>query len=132
MSGLKAALYKDLKLFFRRTGLAVLLLPLALLLALQFGLTDSGAQSYLQPFPVAVRDEDNTIMSRSLVAQMSRIQVFSQILRAEDGEGARGADAVCEGAAGGGNVCHANTVCSSRKDKKSRRIRRDKQDTSFR
>ena len=87
MSGLKAALYKDLKLFFRRTGLAVLLLPLALLLALQFGLTDSGAQSYLQPFPVAVRDEDNTIMSRSLVAQMSRVQVFSQILRAEDGEG---------------------------------------------
>lgn len=86
MSGLRAALYKDLKLFFRRTGLAVLLLPLALLLALQFGLTDSGAQSYLQPFPIAVRDEDDTLMSRSLVSQMNRVRLFSQIIRSEHGE----------------------------------------------
>lgn len=86
MSGLRAALYKDLKLFFRRTGLAVLLLPLALLLALRFGMTDSGAQSYLQPFPVAVRDEDDTLMSRSLISQMNRVRLFSRIIRVEEGE----------------------------------------------
>lgn len=58
--------------------------------------------------------------------------IVCQISGAVDGEGVRGADAVCEEAAGGDNVRHTNTVYSSRKGKKSRRIRRDKQDTSFR
>ena len=85
MPGLRAAFYKDLKLFFRRTGLAVLLLPLALLLAFRFGLDRSGLQTYVQPFSVAVRDEDGTLMSRSLISQMDRIQMFSQVIRVEDG-----------------------------------------------
>lgn len=86
MSGLRAALYKDWKLFFRRTGLAVLLLPLALLLGLRFGLEGGSGQAYLRPFPVAVRDEDDTIMSRSLISQMSRVRLFSQVIRPENGE----------------------------------------------
>ena len=86
MYGLRAAIYKDLKLFFRKTGLAALLLPLALLLALQFGFEKGGWQPYVQPFPIAVRDEDNTLMSRSLISQMDRIPLFSQLIRPEDGE----------------------------------------------
>lgn len=44
--------------------------------------------------------------------------IVCQISGAVDGEGVRGADAVCEEAAGGDNVRHTNTVYSSRKGKK--------------
>ena len=51
MSGLKAALYKDLKLFFSGAGVAALLLPFLLLAAFRIGLGDLTTQSYVQPFP---------------------------------------------------------------------------------
>ena len=85
MSGLKAALYKDLRLFFSGAGVAALLLPFLLLAAFRVGLGDLTAQSYVQPFPIAVRDEDNTVMSRSLIAQMERIELFSQVTVLEEG-----------------------------------------------
>ena len=84
MSGLKAALYKDLKLFLSGSGAAALLLPFVLLLALWLGLGDLTTQSYIQPFPIAVRDEDDTVMSRSLLAQMRRIELFSQVTVLEE------------------------------------------------
>lgn len=84
MRGLRAVLYKDLKLFFRKTGAAALLLPLALLLAFQLGLEGRG--DYVQPFSVAVRDEDDTLMSRSLLSQIERIPLFEQLIRPRDGE----------------------------------------------
>ncbi len=79
MSGLKSAVYKDLKLFFSGAGVAALLLPFVLLVAFRIGLGDLTTQSYVQPFPIAVRDEDDTLMSRSLIAQMKRIQLFSTV-----------------------------------------------------
>lgn len=85
MKGLKAALYKDFKLFFSGAGLLALLLPFLLLLAFQAGMGDLSRQAYVQPFPIAVRDGDGTVMSRSLIAQMDRVALFSQILRAEEG-----------------------------------------------
>ena len=85
MGKLKAALYKDLLLFFRGTGLAVVILPLALLLALRAGLGDLSVQAYVQPFPIAVRDKDNTLMSRSLISQIAQIQLFSRVDRLEEG-----------------------------------------------
>ena len=86
MGGLRAALYKDLLLFLRGTGLAALVLPLVLLLAFRTGLSDLSAQAYVQPFPIAVRDQDNTLMSRSLIAQMAQIQLFSRVDRLEEGD----------------------------------------------
>ena len=86
MGGLRAALYKDLLLFLRGTGLAALVLPLVLLLAFRTGLGDLSAQAYVQPFPIAVRDQDNTLMSRSLIAQMAQIQLFSRVDRLEEGD----------------------------------------------
>lgn len=84
MSGLKAALCKDLKLFFSGAGVAALLLPFLLLAAFRIGLGDLTTQSYVQPFPIAVRDEDDTIMSRSLIAQMKRIELFSDVAVLEE------------------------------------------------
>ena len=84
MSGLKAALCKDLKLFFSGAGVAALLLPFLLLAAFRIGLGDLTAQSYVQPFPIAVRDQDDTIMSRSLIAQMKRIELFSDVAVLEE------------------------------------------------
>ena len=57
MRGLKAALYKDLKLFWGGAGLAALLLPLVLLAALVIGMGDWSAQTFVRPFPIAVRDQ---------------------------------------------------------------------------
>lgn len=99
MRGLRAALYKDFKLFFRGTGAAALVLPFLLLLALQAGMGDLSRQAYVQPFPIAAQDLDNTIMSRSLISQIREIQLFSQVVVLEEGEAAdqalaRGAAAV--------------------------------------
>ena len=97
MSGLKAALCKDLKLFFSGAGVAALLLPFLLLAAFRIGLGDLTTQSYVQPFPIAVRDEDDTIMSRSLIAQMKRIELFSDVAVLE--EETSNAQALDQGAA---------------------------------
>ena len=86
MKPLLAVLWKDLRLFFGATGLIALLLPLVLLLALQAGAGDLMRQAYVEPFPIAIRDEDKTVMSRSLTNQIAEIALFSQVLRAEPGQ----------------------------------------------
>jgi len=83
MRGLRAALGKDFRLFRNGTGLFCLLLPLALLLALKTGGGGLVGRAYLEPFPIALRDEDNTIMSRSLISQMEQVELFSRIVPAE-------------------------------------------------
>ena len=86
MSGLRAALYKDFKLFFSGTGLLALLLPILLIPALRLGMGDLSGQSYVRPFPIAVRDLDNTLMSRSLITQIEDVQLFSRVDRLGEGE----------------------------------------------
>ena len=83
MRGLRAMLGKDLRLFRSGSGLICLLLPLVLLLALRAGAGSLLRQPYLEPFPVAVRDEDRTVMSRSLITQLEQVELFSQVVRAE-------------------------------------------------
>lgn len=84
MKGLKAVLWKDLKLFRTGAGLFSLVLPLVLLCLLHLGMGDSLRQAYVQPFPIAVRDEDQTVMSRSLVSQIGQVNLFSQVRTAVD------------------------------------------------
>ena len=86
MSGLRAALYKDFKLFFSGAGLLALLLPILLLPALRLGMGDLSGQSYVRPFPIAVRDLDNTLMSRSLITQIEDVQLFSRVDRLGEDE----------------------------------------------
>jgi len=89
MRDLRAVLWKDLRLLRTRAGLVSVLLPALLLVCLGLGLGDSLQRAYVEPFPIAVRDEDETIMSRSLLGQMERLELFSQVVRAgEESDGA--------------------------------------------
>ena len=90
MSGLRAALYKDFRLFFSAAGLLALLLPILLIPALRRGMGDLSGQSSVRPFPIAVRDLDTTVMSRSLIAQIEGVQLFSRVdrLGEDDPDGA--------------------------------------------
>ena len=83
MRGLFACLKKDLRLFFGRSGAVLLLLCLLLFPVLSLSLGDTAAaRAYVRPFPVAVRDEDGTIMSRTLVSQLREVELFSDVLDA--------------------------------------------------
>ena len=83
MRGFAAALWKDLRLLLRGAGLAALVLPLTLLLALRAGYGEIAGG--VEPFPIAVRDLDGTIMSRSLVSQVRQVELFSQVLSLDAG-----------------------------------------------
>lgn len=84
MRGLRAALYKELKLFLRGGGLVGLLAPLLLLPALQAGMGDLSRYGQIRPFPIGVRDLDGTLMSRSLISQMAQVELFSELYLLEE------------------------------------------------
>ena len=91
-----ALLAKDLRLFFRRSGVVSLALSLVLLGALALGGGDLSRGAYVEPFPIAVRDEDQTLMSASLIGQMKQVELFSEII---DGGNATDASLMDRGAA---------------------------------
>ncbi len=74
-----AALYKDVRLFLSGAGILAVLLPVLLLPALSLGMEDLTGAETLRSFPVAVRDEDGTVMSRSLISQLGNIDLFSKV-----------------------------------------------------
>ena len=76
-----ACVRKDLRLLFsRRAAVIFLLLPLALfaLLGTRFSAT-AGANRAIKPFAVAIRDEDGSVLSRSLASQLAEIEIFSRV-----------------------------------------------------
>lgn len=86
MKFLLAALQKDLKLFFSGTGIFALLLPILLFFAMQGSSENLAQEAYVAPFPIAVRDLDHTIMSRSLTNQMREVDIFSQVIKVQEGD----------------------------------------------
>lgn len=91
-----ALLAKDLRLFFRRSGVVTLALSMVLLGALALGGGDLSRGAYVEPFPIAVRDEDQTLMSASLIGQMKQVELFSEVY---DGGSATDASWMARGAA---------------------------------
>ncbi|MBQ6735751.1 MAG: ABC transporter permease [Lachnospiraceae bacterium] len=81
MKGFLAAFYKDLKLMCNRTGLITLLLAALMIPVFLWGMRDLDTERFVQPFPLAVRDLDETVMSRSLLAQISELELFSEVRR---------------------------------------------------
>ena len=77
MNGFLAALKKDMCLFFRKGGLFSLLFPLLLLPLFLFFFR--GSSGGLQAFPVSVIDEDETLMSKTLIRQMEEVELFSEV-----------------------------------------------------
>ena len=79
MNGFIAAIRKDLILFFRKGGAFSLLFPL--LLFPFFLLFFRGTSGSFRSFPVSVVDEDETIMSKTLIRQMEDVELFSEVHR---------------------------------------------------
>ena len=89
MRHLWACLKKDFLLLadHGRGLLTFLVLPLALLLLLSGARSElSSTRSFTQPFKIAVRDLDDTIMSRALIKQMDTISLFKEVLQADDSD----------------------------------------------
>ena len=79
MNGFIAAIKKDLILFFRKGGAFSLLFPLLLFpFFLFFFRRTSGS---FRSFPVSVVDEDETVMSKTLIRQMEDVELFSEVHR---------------------------------------------------
>lgn len=79
-----ACLKKDLRLL---TGgglksLLLLALPAALTLIMLLGLGTFSKGASMPEFAIAVRDEDSTVMSRVLTAQLDHVGIFKPVIRA--------------------------------------------------
>ena len=79
MKGFFAAIWKDGRLFLRKGGLFILLFPL--LLFPLFAFFFQGQSGQMQAFPVMVIDEDQTIMSKTLIREMEKVELFSTVIR---------------------------------------------------
>ena len=82
MKGFFAAIWKDGKLFLQKGGLFILLFPL--LLFPLFAFFFQGQSSQMQAFPVMVIDEDQTIMSKTLIREMEKVELFSTVIKEEE------------------------------------------------
>ena len=92
MKGLLACIQKDIRLLIGSgwRALAMLLLPVLLTLGMFLGMTDIANQRvYIEGFSIAIRDLDDTLMSRILINQLHDIELFETIHQVEqesDGE----------------------------------------------
>lgn len=84
MSGFLACLKKDFCLFGSRAGIWILVLALLLIPAVSLAADNAAAGAFVQPFSVAIRDMDSTLMSRTLISQMGEVALFSDIQNAGD------------------------------------------------
>ncbi|MCR5611008.1 MAG: ABC transporter permease [Clostridiales bacterium] len=86
-----ACLKKDIRLM---TGggirtLLFLALPAVLVFLMLWGMRGLDAESFTKSFPIAVRDNDNTLMSGMLISRLDDIGMFDKVVHAEnetDGE----------------------------------------------
>ena len=80
-----ACLKKDVRLL---TGggarsLVFIALPVVLVLLMVWGMGSvAGADASISPFDIAVRDEDDTVMSRLLATQLDGVKLFRRVIRA--------------------------------------------------
>ena len=79
MHRLRALLMKDLTLFLRGAGPVALLLPFLLLLFFVKEKESLLSDVTLKPFPIAIRDEDETYMSRTLIHMVGEVELFSKV-----------------------------------------------------
>lgn len=76
---IRAYLYKDIKLFINKAGIITLLFPLVLYIGMFFGFKDFSGANVIQPFPIAIQDHDQTVMSRTLIRQIKKVELFSDV-----------------------------------------------------
>jgi len=77
-----ACLKKDMMLFFahKTSAILTLVLPLAVFFVMQFGMAETvSKRNYVESFKIAVVDEDQTLMSKTLTEQLKNISLFSEV-----------------------------------------------------
>lgn len=80
MKSLFASIYKDICLFLSFSGILSLLLPAVVAGAMLLRLNDAAeVKTTVEPFAVAICDMDETVMSRSLISQLSRVELFREV-----------------------------------------------------
>ncbi len=94
MAGFRATIYKDLKLFYKGFGWAALLLPFIIMFFMQWAMDDFSSQNFVRPFPIAIRDLDQSFMSRSLISQIRQVELFSEVSVLKNEEDAPSGDTV--------------------------------------
>ncbi len=82
-----ACIKKDIRLVFGKgwESLLFLFVPILLLLVMTLFMGQmADAGTYTEPFSIAVRDEDDTIMSNMLVHQLRSVRLFDRVVYAKD------------------------------------------------
>lgn len=79
MKGFKAAFYKDIQLYIKGKRWLAFLLALLVLWMIPSRI-DLSSPGMVEPFPIAIRDLDNTFMSRSLISQIRQVELFSDVI----------------------------------------------------
>lgn len=76
-----ACLKKDIRLLSGGgiKSLAFLLFPILLLFIMFFGMRTADADGFIKAFPIAVRDEDDTVMSRMLISRLRDVSLFDSV-----------------------------------------------------
>ncbi len=83
---LLACIKKDIRLVFGGgiRGLLYLAMPLLLVLLMTPFMSGlAGGSTYMEPFAIAVRDEDGTMMSKLLTSQLRNVPLFSEVRSAK-------------------------------------------------
>lgn len=89
MTSFSALLKNDIRLFLRDWKACVLLLaaPLLFISFFTYALTPYlNKSSFIEPFPIAIVDMENTTQTRMLAMQLEEIGIFSEIQRQEEDE----------------------------------------------
>ena len=83
-----ACIKKDIRLVFGKGWKSVLLLivPIVLLLAMSLFMGKmANAGAFTEPFAIAVRDEDDTVMSKMLIQQLRAVALFDSVRSVKGG-----------------------------------------------
>ena len=84
-----ACLKKDMMLFFahKTSAILTLVLPLAVFFVMQYGMAETvSKRNYVESFKIAVVDEDQTLMSKTLTEQLKNISLFSEVYETDFAE----------------------------------------------
>lgn len=79
-----AIIYKDIRALQMKSLFLSYALAALFFWSVWFGLGGLNSNSLLQSFPIAVRNEDNTLISKNIVYQLSKMEIFSEVYHVKE------------------------------------------------
>jgi ABC-2 type transport system permease protein len=92
MTSFTALLKNDIRLFLRdwKACLLILAVPVVFIAFFMYALSPYlDKSSFIEPFPIAIVDKEDTTQTRILINQFEEISIFSEILRMDEPEAMR-------------------------------------------